>query len=122
MKQIKKILAVMLVIGMMMGLCACGSAKEVGKYQFVEMSSEGMTITAETLKGFDMDPSGIYIEFRKDGTGTLNMGAMGDGDDASTEFTWKDGKMTADGDTVAYTLDGKKITIDIDGSSMVFEK
>ena len=121
-RQIKKILAVMLVLGMMMGLCACGSKKEVGKYSFTEMKGDGVTITASNLADFGMDASSMYLEMRKNGTGTLSLGGL-DEEDGSTDFEWKDGKITMDGETGSYTLYGNKIVIELgDGESITFTK
>lgn len=112
--------------------CGGGKSKAIGSYELETIEAEGMTINMEDLlslaagagvEGVDEDTA-LTLEIKEDGKFVLDMTAF----DASMseEGTWeeKDGKLTltADDVPVEASLDGDTITIEEDGSKMVFKK
>lgn len=120
-RAVKSVLCLVLVLSMFLCLCACSSGDKdaaVGKYEVVSMEAEGMTIDKEMIDMIFGDVD-FYIELKADGTGVLAV--MGE----SEEIGWADGKMWPaedKSDTIEYTLKGKTLTLEIEGSKMVFEK
>ena len=137
-KNMKKIIAVLLVLMFCVSiLSACGGGLS-GKYVLTQITNEeGKLVSLEDYvkaekamyEEYDMldefDESvyeGSYVEFLKDDK--YKMVKFGD---ASEEGTFKvDGKtveLTVDDETVKGTIDGKKITFDYgEDYKVVFEK
>ena len=113
----KKIISVLLILVMVLSLAACGKSgggsskggEVVGLwgYESFEIDIEAynksvdeeMQITQEELDSFkslyDMFLSGMYIEFKADGTGTLGYVAMEDEEEMEpTSFTYEGDKLT----------------------------
>lgn len=115
----KKILSVLCVLVLTVMLTACGKETIVGKYTVVEMSSGGQTMSAETLKSLGMT---IELEVKEDKTAFLSM--MGEGIELTYDdkaFTGKD-EETGEEKSIPYKLDGKKLTLEIEGEKIVFQK
>jgi major membrane immunogen (membrane-anchored lipoprotein) len=107
------ILAISLVL-----LVGCGS-KLKGKYTLVSMSSGGVTVDAETIRGQGMNPDDMYLEFDGDKCKVSIAGENGEG---TYKVEGKDITITIDDDPASGTIDGKKITLTIGAQSMTFEK
>ena len=123
----KKVFALLLVLVMVIGLCACGDKSEkspasvAGRYYLVSMTEGDMTITIEeysAMLGIDVE---MYIDVRADGTATAkNM------DGEYMEMAWGNGQMwpvEEPGETAPCTFSGNTMTVDAgsDGK-MVFKK
>ncbi len=87
--------------------------KMVGKYELVEVSSGSLTYSGDQLKTLGME---ITMEIKKDKTGTMTM--MGE----TQEFKIEGKDFVIGDDKAPYTFKDKKITLEQDGSKMVFEK
>ena len=86
-------------------------------YYGYSMTSDGQTMELISfLTAMGMDPKGIYLELRPDGTGYIQIM---DEENAS-EFTWTEDTFTVDGDSVPYTRNGDHIVLDIEGESIEF--
>lgn len=114
----KRVLAAALALLLALSLAACGKEKtpaDVGYYVLTSMAMEGMTMEGDILKQYEEETGTVtYLELREDGTGTLCIfGESGD-------LTWKPGKITADGETVPYTLEDGVLTLSVEGAAMVF--
>ena len=113
----KKVLCSALVAIMLLCMTACGSSV-AGHYDFESMESDGIKITAQSLKdmGAEME---LFIELEEDGTGTMaNEGEV-------IEMGWEDGEIWPaedPEDRVAFTIDGDTLTMEQDGVKMVFKK
>ena len=93
----KKIVAILLTIAMLLSLSACGGGEpdpNAGKYQGISAKALGMTMAMSELY-----PGETWVELKSGGKGTVML----DGDD----FPMK------------WTLDGEAITITIDGVDSV---
>ena len=93
----KKIIAILLAIVMLLSLAACGDGEpdpNAGKYQGISASALGMTMEMS-----EVYPGETWVELKSGGKGTVML----DGD----EFPMK------------WTLDGEAITITIDGVDSV---
>ncbi len=101
-------------------LTGCGSS-DAGHYDLYSMTQDGETMTMkdmeEMYKEMDMEAPEMYLELKDDGTGKLVMG-----EDDTGEIEWKDGVISADGEDVKYTVEDGKLTMEYDGTKMVFEK
>ena len=85
------------------------------------MTQDGETMTMkemeEMYKEMDMEAPEMYLELKDDGTGKLVVG-----EDDTEEIEWKDGVISAAGEDVKYTVEDGKLTMESDGTKMVFEK
>ena len=93
----KKIIAILLAIAMLLSLAACGGGEpdsNLGKYQGISAKALGMTMDMS-----EVYPGETWVELKSGGKGTVML----DGDD----FPMK------------WTLDGEAITITIDGVDSV---
>lgn len=84
---------------------------EVGYYAFHSAQIDGESFTAEDLEGMNTDN---YLQLNEDNTGCLCL------DGEIQNFTWGDGLLTAEGESMTYTLDGDMITISAEGLEMTF--
>lgn len=86
-------------------------------YYGIKMSSGDQTIDLiPFMTAMGLDPRGIYMELRPDGTGFIQIMD----EDSSAEFTWTEGTITADGDTIAYTREGDHILLAIGEEAIEF--
>ena len=93
----KKIVAILLTIAMLLSLAACGGGEpdpNAGKYQGISAKALGMTMAMS-----EVYPGETWVELKSGGKGTVML----DGDDFSMK----------------WTLDGEAITITIDGADSV---
>ena len=114
----KKILSLLCVLVLTFMLTACGSSI-VGKYTAIEMVSNGKTVTADDLKNYGMT---IELEVKDDKTAHLSM--LGEEIDLTYDdkvFTGKDDE-TGESKGIPYTLNGNKLTLEIEGEKIVFKK
>lgn len=120
----KRVLALLLAMAMLLSLAACGGKAEesasseveesdAGKYMLTSMKDGEEEIDLETLQMIGADS--WYLELREDGTGTLYLG-----DDNITELKWRNGVLKADGDRLEYTREGDNITLTVEESSLTF--
>jgi hypothetical protein len=120
----KKLLALVLSLVMVLSLTACGGGKDYsGTYKVTAVKSDDIELKKgdELWKtAFPDDSSLPYIELKKDDKCTISF------DDDNT-----DGKYSVDGDKITITADKEdvkgtikdgKITLTIEGAEMVFEK
>lgn len=107
-----------------MALTGCGKSSDAGRYDFYSMTDDGETITAEDMKKMyeemDMEAPEMYIQLNEDGTGKLSFDD--EGEEGPEDITWKEGTITSDGEDMKYTIDDNKLTVEDDGSKIVFEK
>lgn len=121
MKKIKSLAVVCAaVLAASLALTGCGKS-DAGHYDLYSITQDGETMTMKEMedmyKEMDMDAPEMYLELNEDGTGKLVMG-----EDDTQEIEWKDGVISADGEDVEYTIEDGKLTMEDDGSEMVFEK
>lgn len=123
----KKFLALLLAVVMLLSLAACGDSSKdddddkkdkaedtkAGYYVLESMSEGDETLTAEDLEEYGME---VTMTLYEDGTGVLSMY----GEDVEAE--WDEDSITVDGDEAELKFSGKKATITIEESSMVFVK
>lgn len=117
-RTIKAVLCLILVMGIVCSLAACGN-DIVGRYELIEMESNGQKLDIAALKSLAGSDIDMYLELFEDGTGVLKM----DGD--TTQMSWADGMIwpTNQGDEkVAFTVDGDVLTLEREGVKLVFKK
>jgi hypothetical protein len=103
-------------------LVGCGGSKISGRYDFVSMQAETVTITAEEMATYGMDPKDTFIEF-KDGDFSLSM--LGVNVEGTYTQSGNTITLSLEGDTITGKLDGKTLTIDFGDyydATMVFEQ
>ena len=140
----KPLCALLLALCLLPGLCACGETKTgepapteapasggaadiarptvteapaapagdvAGCYKLAAIASEG-----EEASMAEMEALGLiyYLVLNEDGTGVMEM--MGEG----TDLTWTEREIIIDDEPAPYTRDGGSITVEADGSRMVF--
>ena len=122
-KTLSICLTIVLVFGMVACLAGCGGGKDTaGKYDLVSMEQNGVKLTMDDLKdmakamGQDVGELNFYLELKDDGTGQVVL------PDGSTDLTWDDKNITANGEAVPYTLKDGAITIEDAGIIAIFEK
>lgn len=92
-------------------------APEVGYFTFESMEMDGETLTKDDLSAIGGDPDSFFLIINEDGTGTLAIA----GEDAQ-QLTWKDGTFSMGDETVPYTIDGDTLTLEEDGTKMIFTR
>lgn len=120
--KMNKVLAVAMALIMVLALAACGGgsgsgkAAVVGTYTLYEMTTEGTTISNDMLTSLGMDE--IFLEMKEDGTGSMTI------DGEASGFKWDDKNIHDEttGDDIGYTYKDGKLTMNWDGSTMVFQK
>lgn len=90
------------------------TAPEVGYYTFYSAEVDGVSFTAEDLAALGEDGDYASLQLSGDGTALLVL----DGEEQL--LNWADGLLTDGDESMAYALDGDKITISIEGFEMVF--
>ena len=110
----KKIVALTLVLVMVLALCACGGGSKTaaGTWKLTGMTQDGQDYS-QYLSMLGME---ITMVLNDDGTGTME--AMGE----KVDVTWDANGITSQGETISYTLDGDKLTVTQNGSSIIFVK
>lgn len=88
---------------------------DIGYYTLTSMTEGGETYGLDILSMIGADS--WYLELREDYSGTLSFGEADAG-----EISWTPGVLTADGDSIDYTLEGDSITIKEDDVEMVFTR
>ena len=111
----KKLVALALVIVMVVAMVACGGGGKdpaVGTWKLTGMFMDGQDYSAYLgLLGMEMT-----LTLNEDGTGTMD--AMGE----SINITWSDGKITNEGESIPFSVDGDKLTMEEDGTQLVFTR
>lgn len=124
MKNTLKIaLCLILVLSTALCLVACGDDSITGKYTIYSVDDGTKTIKGDELETIlsviGITTDSMYIELNDDGT--AEMSVFGE----TAEMAYADGKIwpTNNPDEKAtFTVDGDKLTIEIEGSTMVFKK
>ena len=133
MKNMKKTIALLLVLILCVSILAsCGSGVS-GKYLLTEMTStDGETVKwADQVKemkdmyaglGMDFNEEDFvfYIEFLKDGK--CKMVAYGVNEEGTFKVEGKNITITISGESNTVVMNGNKITIEEDGAKLIFEK
>lgn len=88
---------------------------DIGYYTLTSMTEGGETYGLDILSLIGADS--WYLELREDYSGTLSFGEADAG-----ELTWTPGVLTADGESINYTLEGDSISIKEDDVEMVFTR
>lgn len=117
----KKVLAVVLTLVLVLSLTACSGANIDGSWKIVSMTEDGK----DSFEGFDLkafEAKGVYLGIKcKDGKATMDI--MGE----VTEFTY-DGKTFSgkneEGKTesIEYTVNGDTLKLTNDNVVMTFKK
>ncbi|MGN0624305.1 MAG: hypothetical protein ACI4JA_10230 [Oscillospiraceae bacterium] len=117
-----KIVSAVCAMALTSALCftGCGTG-DAGHYDFYSMTDDGETFTQEDMekvyKEIGEKAPEMYLELEKDGSGKLVLG-----DDDTEDIEWEDGVITVDGEEIEYTIEDGKLSMEKDGSKMVFEK
>ena len=88
---------------------------EVGYWTLLRADSDDPSMamdeeTVQLLQGMGMQ---MYVELKEDGTGVFCV-------EEAKAITWGDGSLTADGESIAYTLSDGQLLVEMDGMTMVF--
>ena len=126
--NLKKLLALALVLTMVPGLCACVRKKPkvdrdpvvigelTGKYWIDSMIDDGEVMTKDILKMVGWDDS--FLQFNADGTALFSLTGE---KTAELRYDEKECVLFNDaGKTMSFSVSGDKVTLDYDGSQMVF--
>ena len=82
-----------------------------GYYKLASMEADGEVTNGAVFEALGMD---IFLVMNEDGTGQLCLFGMG------VDITWDDDAFTADGESTEYTYDEGSITMESEGSKLVF--
>ena len=120
--KIRKLAALTLVATLSLSILVGCSSKVSGRYYFVSMETDGMTITSEAIAAA-LDPETLYIEFNGNNF-TLSMveeRREGTFTQKGSEVTLSFGDEFID-DGIIATVDGRQITFDFSDTVLIFEK
>ena len=120
MKMQKRVLTFLMTLMIVLGLAACGDgggASAAGVYKVTKISSDGIEMTTEEMAElFGMEVE-MTLELKDDNTFVLDMGfLMAEGEEGASG-TWK-----LDGDTLTLSADGEDIMTTYDGKTIVLEE
>lgn len=121
----KRVLTFLMVLAMIVSLVGCGGSKSpAGTYKLTTLNSGGMEMSVKEMAAlFEVDIE-VTLELKDNNSFTLDMGILSEGESASG--TWKmDGDsliLSAEGDDLPVTYDGKTIIMDMEGEILTFEK
>lgn len=126
----KRVWTFLMALAMIFTLAACGGGgggkDPSGTYELTKMGSGDMEMTAEDLAAIAGMDVGIVLELTKDNKFTLDLGILADMAEEDISGTWKlDGDsliLSANGEDLPVTYDGKTIVLDMEGESLTFEK
>ena len=108
------VVAVVAVVAIVVAIVLLTSkANPVGTWTLVEVSEGGQSYDTSSLSLLGMTGT---LELKDDKTGTMSIFG------SSTNLTWDDKNLTVDGQATAYSISGNKLTLENNGSKMVFEK
>ena len=111
MKRTISIVALVLVAVLMVGcLAACGGSLGDGTYKLVEMKQGDQDMSDQIAI---MEAAGMSIDLVVKGDKATLMGQ---------EMTIKDGKFVVGDESVPFSVSGNKVTVEQEGTKMVFEK
>ena len=119
----KKWIAIVLVAMMALALVACGGkgAKGegiVGTWKLADGEGEAQQAVQMILAmGGTMT-----FTFNEDGTGHMKMDVMGQQQDQDFNYTIENNQIVIDGAGADYKLDGDKLTIQVEGMAMIFDR
>lgn len=122
---LKLALCLILVLGTLFCMTACGedNAKIAGTYTLYSMEDDGTlyegTQLDDELSAVGMTRSDMYVTLKADGTGEMYVMGMGG------EISFEDGKMWPTNkpeNKIAFSVSGNKLTLNIEGAKLVFEK
>ena len=93
--------------------CGCyGTSYGAFYYKLTSAEASGMSFDSSTLAAVGMDKG--YILLKEDGKAKLSAAGQ------EQELTYDDKNFTADGDSIPYTLKDGVITMEKDGTKLVF--
>ena len=122
----KRVLTFLMALAMIVSLAACGGGSKgpAGTYKLTQINSGGEEMSVKDLAdlfGMEID---MTLELKDDKSFTWDMGLWSEGESASG--TWKmDGDslvLSAEGEDLPVTYDGKTIAMDLEGEIFTFEK
>lgn len=138
MRTKKHVLSLLMALAMVLSLAACGGSDNnttnndnpsdkpsiAGTYHLTKVNAGGVNMDVAQVS----EQTGIEVKvpliLKEDGTFSLDMSSLGTGE--SVSGTWKeDGSnaiLTAEGQDIPATIDGKTLSMEQNGQSLTFEK
>jgi len=120
----KKWIAILLAALMALTLVACGSKGSkgegiVGTWELTGGEGEEAEQQVKMMLAMGMT---MTFTFNADGTGSMKMVFGGEDQSQDFEYTLENGEIVIQGEGEPYTLDGDTLTIDMEGTKMVFTR
>ena len=117
-------LTVVLCLSLMLTMTACGGTTTdmAGKWVLTGMSMGGtdyLAMMKELDSTFNAEDF-MYFEFTADGKAT--MASQGESESGTYKLDGKNLTITIDGDPQTFTVNGKSFNMEVDGSTMTFTK
>ena len=103
--------AAVMALLMVLSLTACGNST-LGYYKLTSAEASGMSFDSSTLAAVGMDKG--YILLKEDGKAKLSAAGQ------EQELTYDDKNFTAGSESIPYTLKDGVITMEKDGTKLVF--
>jgi len=113
----KKFIYVAIMTFVMIGMSACSKDTDLTGTKWVcqqTFSEQGFTITMTAT-----------LSFTSETEGNIKVVSMGESDTKNFTYTYDgdgNGTMTAEGETISFTIEDDQLTVTEDGVSMVFTK
>ena len=117
----KKTISILLAALMMLSLVvACGAKNPlVGTWELDRGSGTEAEQAVALMKAFGMSMS---FTFNADGTGAMVYSYGEESETTDFNYEVKDGQIVIDGEGADYAINGNELTINVEGTQMVFKK
>ena len=117
----KKTISILLAALMMLSLVvACGAKNPlVGTWELDRGVGEEAEQAVALMKAFGMT---MTFTFNADGTGSMAYSYGGESEPTNFNYEVKDGQIVIDGEGADYAINGNELTINVEGTQMVFKK
>ncbi len=120
-KSLRKPASIVLIVAIcVVALSGCRASTLSGKYTIVSMSGGGIDLDIIALESLSMGSDAFYIEFFDDGNADFVL--RGNSNTGTYERDGDKLKLIVYGEPMLATIDGNKITLNLDTQTAVFEK
>ena len=110
----KKAILILMILSMLLALAACGSSGPVGTWHVKSVSYNGESITVEQSPELRNAMGDLVLD--EGGTGSMTL--MG----TRYQINWDDKNISAEGESIPYSVSGNTLTLNVYGMIYTFTR